>query len=207
MAINRKREDELFVMYRGFADALIMMGNQFGSIINDYEKSERAIADMKIAESECDVRLHKITEKVNESFITPFDREDICTIANQLDDLSDYMEETVSKLTIYEIKSMRDDAMELGNVITDALSHVKIIFDNLSDSKQKDIVKKSIIEINRLENIGDAIYRRAINKLFKEDNDAIDIIKWKDIFETLEDTLDACEHLADTVEGVVIKNA
>ena len=68
-------------------------------------------------------------------------------------------------------------------------------------------MKKSIIEINRLENIGDAIYRRAINKLFKEDNDAIDIIKWKDIFETLEDTLDACEHLADTVEGVVIKNA
>lgn len=207
MAIGRKKEDVFFTMFRDFADALVEMGGQFSTIFNDYQMVSRAMADMKIAESECDVRLHEIIQKLNESFITPFDREDICTIANQLDDLADYLEETVSKLVIYDIAELRDEAVEMGNVLTDAVGQIKIMFDNLPDTKKREKVKASVVEINRLENIADSIYRTAISRLFKEEKDPVNIIKWKDIYETLEDTLDACEHLADTVEGVIIKNA
>lgn len=207
MAIGRKKEDVFFTMFRDFADALVEMGGQFSTIFNDYQMVSRAMADMKIAESECDVRSHEIIQKLNESFITPFDREDICTIANQLDDLADYLEETVSKLVIYDIAELRDEAVEMGNVLTDAVEQIKIMFDNLPDTKKREKVKASVVEINRLENIADSIYRTAISRLFKEEKDPVNIIKWKDIYETLEDTLDACEHLADTVEGVMIKNA
>lgn len=207
MAFGKKKEDVFFILFRDFVETLVAMGDNFSKIINNYHNIERSIADMKMSESECDVKSHKILQELNESFITPFDREDIFAIANQLDDLADYIEDTSSKFMIYDISELRDDAVEMGNIITDAIGQVEILFDNLSNIKKTDKSKQAIVEINHLENIGDAVFRRALTKLFKEEADPIEIIKWKDIYENLEDTLDACEHLADTVEGVMVKNA
>ncbi|MDO4834666.1 MAG: DUF47 family protein [Bacillota bacterium] len=207
MAIGRKKEDVFFTMFRDFADTLDKMGSDFGKIINDYNNVERAIADLKITETECDEKSHKILEILNESFITPFDREDIFTIANQLDDLADYIEDTASKFQIYDVDSLKDDAVEMGNLIDDATTQVKALFDTLPDSKKTNDAIKAIIEINRLENLGDAVFRRALGKLFRCCDEPIEVIKWKDLYETMEETLDACEHLADTVRGVVVKNA
>ena len=206
MAFGRKKEDVFFTMFKDFSNSLVIMGDNFSKVINDYNNVERLIADLKIAESECDVKKHAIMEKLNESFVTPFDREDIICIAGQLDDIADYMEDIANKLLIYDVKALRDDAVEMGNLIVDSIAQVKVIFEGLADSKKSDRTKAAIIEINRLENIADAVFRRAIPKLFKEEN-AIEIIKWKDIYEGLEDAIDACEHLADSVEGVMMKNA
>ena len=207
MALGKKKEDIFFVMFRDFAHAIAEMGDMFGGIINNYQNIERAVADMKIAETECDVRSHRMLEKLNESFVTPFDREDIYAIVGQLDDIADYLEDTASKFIIYDVKELRDDAVELGNTIVDACHQVDMLFDVLPDHKSADKVKEGTIAINRLENIGDEVFRRALTKLFHDEKDPVEIIRWKDIFETLEDTLDACEHLADTVEGVMMKNA
>ena len=207
MVLGKKKEDQFFRLFKDFAETLDKMGSDFGEIINHYHNVERAIADMKMTESECDVKSHAILDALNESFITPFDREDIFKIANQLDDLADYMEDTASKLQIYDVDQMKDDAVEMGNLIDDATSKVKILFEMLPDNKKHNKASKAIIEINRMENLGDAVFRRALWKLFREESDPIEIIKWKDIYENLEDTLDACEHLADTVKGVLVKNA
>lgn len=207
MAFGKKKEDAFFVMFRDFADALEHMGELFGSIINNYHNIERAVADLKAAESECDVRSHRILEKLNESFVTPFDREDIFLITGQLDDMADYMEDAASKFIIYNVKELRDDVVEMGNLIVDSAKQVKVLFDLLPDGKKRDEAKAAIIRINHLENLGDAVYRRALTKLFREETDPVEIIRWKDIIEVLEETLDACEHLADTVEGVMTKNA
>ena len=207
MVFGKKKEDEFFVMFRDFAKAIAVMGDNFGSIINEYHNIERAVADMKMAESECDTRSHKILERLNESFVTPFDREDIYAIVGQLDDIADYLEDTSSKFIIYDVHELRQDAVELGNLIKDSCHQIHELFDSLPDPKKIDKVKDGIIGINRLENLGDEIFRRALSKMFQEEKDPIEIIKWKDIYETLEDTLDACEHLADTVEGVMMKNA
>ncbi|MDD7307508.1 MAG: DUF47 family protein [Eubacteriales bacterium] len=207
MAIRSRKESIFFVMFRDFAASLTGMGEDFAAIINDYSNVERTIAAMKMAESECDSKCHDILQELNESFVTPFDREDIFAIANQMDDLADYMEDIASKFTIYEIKALRGDAVEMGNIIADATKQVKILFDELPHPKKNEEAKAAIVEINRLENIGDAVFRRALNKLFKEEKDPVEIIKWKDLYEGLEDALDACEHLADTVKGVMVKNA
>lgn len=215
MGILRKKEDAFFVMFRDFSATLVDMADNFGTIINNYSNIERAVADLKISESECDSKSHAILQRINESFVTPFDREDIFAMVNQLDDLADYMEDIASKFVIYDVSSLRDDAVEIGNVIVDAIKQVEVLFitlpkaDKTADTKNGNIseAKNAIIEINRLENLGDAIYRRALTKLFRDAIPPVEIIKWKDLYEGLEETLDACEHLADTVEGVIMKNA
>lgn len=206
MIFEREKENQFLKLFKDFADTLDQMGNDFGSIIRNYENVERAIADMKMTESECDEVSHAILDELNKSFITPFDREDIFTIANQLDDIADYLEDTASKLQIYDIDHIKNDAVEMADLIDDATSKIKILFDVLPESKKKSKITETIIEINRLENLGDAVFRRALWKLFRDEENPIEIIRWKDIYENLEDTLDACEHLADTVRGVVIKN-
>ena len=204
---NKKKEDPFFKMFKTYSTTIDRMGSDFGRIISHYHNVERAIADMKMTESECDDLSHVLLEELNKSFITPFDREDIFTITNQLDDIADYIEDTASKLQIYGVESIRDDAKELGNLIDDATSEVSRLFCVLPERKKNKDAMDNIIEINRLENLGDAVFRRALGKLFREETDPIEIIRWKDIFENLEDTLDACEHLADTVRGVIVKNA
>ena len=207
MAFGKKKKDVFFTMFKDFANTLEKMGRDFSGIINDYRNVERAIADMKLTESDCDAKSHKILDVLNGSFVTPFDREDIFTIVNQMDDLADYMEDTASKFQIYCVEELRNDAVEMGNLIVDATKEVKKLFDALPERGKNDSAKAATIEINRLENLGDAVYRRAIGKLFKEEDNPIEVIKWKDIYENLEETLDACEHLADTVRGVMVKNA
>lgn len=207
MAFKRKKEDIFFTMFKDFADSLVEMGESFSKVINDYGNAEEQIAELKTLESECDVKKHKILGQLNESFITPFDREDIVLIADQLDDIADYMEDIANKFVIYDVKVLREDAVEMGNIIVESTLHVKIIFDGLADSKKSDTTKAAIIEINRLENIADAIFRRAIAKLFREEKDPVEIIRWNGLYEGFEDALDACEHLADSVEGVMMKNA
>ena len=98
MILGKKKEDQFFTLFKEFADIVDKMGTDFGEIINNYHNVERTIADMKMTESECDAKSHVILEILNESFITPFDREDIFKIVNQLDDLADYMEDTARKL-------------------------------------------------------------------------------------------------------------
>lgn len=205
--VQKKKGRYFFHNVQGFCGLTRGMGESFSKVINDYGNAEEQIAELKTLESECDVKKHKILGQLNESFITPFDREDIVLIADQLDDIADYMEDIANKFVIYDVKVLREDAVEMGNIIVESTLHVKIIFDGLADSKKSDTTKAAIIEINRLENIADAIFRRAIAKLFREEKDPVEIIRWNGLYEGLEDALDACEHLADSVEGVMMKNA
>lgn len=207
MKLTKKKEDEFFIMFKDFSVTLEKMAESYKSILHNYSNAERMIADLKISESECDIKSHDIMEQLNKSFITPFDREDIFAMVNQLDDLADFIEDSASKLVIYDIHSIRQDAIEMVDIIYDAVCSINALFNTITDKKRAKESKEIIIEINRLENLGDAVFRRALTKLFVEDNDAIDVIKWKDIYEELEETLDSCEHLADTVEGVIMKYA
>ena len=108
---------------------------------------------------------------------------------------------------MYDIEKLPNDAVEMGNIIVDSVKNIEELFDGLPNSKKSDKAQLAIIEINRLENLGDAVYRRTLTKLFREEKDPITVIKWKDIYRDMEDTLDACEHLADTISGVRFKNA
>ena len=207
MALSRKKEDIFFTLFKDFAAEISIMGKQFESFCNTYSADSRAAEIMKDFESQCDSKKHILINQLNDSFVTPFDREDIFALAGQLDDLADYMEDIVCKFGLYDVHTLREDAGQLVSVIVKITGQINALFKALPESKKGYEVKEAIISINDLEDQGDVIFRNSLAKLFREEKDPVEIIKWKDIYELLEDTIDAGEHLADTVEGILSKNA
>ena len=212
---GKKKEDEFFTMFREYATAIQQMGEVFGTVLKEYEGADAGseapdadpITRLKEMESECDTKIHTILDKLNASFVTPFDREDIFVMVRQMDDVADFIEDTASKLRIYNVQSMQEDALEMGDILVESTEQIKVLFDLLPDNKKMEETKVAIRRINHLENAGDAVHRRALSRLFREETNAVELVRWKDIYDLLDDTLDACEHLADTVKGVITKNA
>jgi uncharacterized protein Yka (UPF0111/DUF47 family) len=146
-------------------------------------------------------------EKLNKSFITPFDREDIYTLIKEMDNVIDFIEATSHRFNMLNITSIRPDALLLSSLIIECTKEITEIMLELKDMKKSKTIEKRIIEVNRIENMGDEIYRKAIYELFLNEKDAKEVIKWKETYEHLENTLDACEDVANIVEGIIMKNA
>ena len=207
MGLRQKKEDVFFTMFKGYSKTLLEMGHKFDEFIDTYPGSESATVEMKNYESLCDTKKHEIITELNDSFVTPFDREDIYAIAGQLDDIADYIEDIVSKFGIYDVSQMRDDAKTLSKILVKLTEQVDMLFQALPESKKTSEVRDAIIRINDLEDQGDVIYRNALSYLFKNEKDAVEIIKWNEMYEMIENAIDSAEHLADTIEGILTKNA
>ena len=167
MALGRKKEDVFFTMFKDFSHTLFVMGGQFGDFLKTYPEPADTGERMKQFESDCDSKKHAIIHKLNDSFVTPFDREDIFTIAEQLDDLADFMEDIASKFFIYDVRFMRPEAVELGSIIFDVTEQVERLFLALPDSRKNSSATDAIIKINGLENQGDTLFRQALTRLFR----------------------------------------
>jgi len=176
-------------------------------VSNPLNDLEQKVNKMKEIEEQGDENTHVILSQLNKSFITPLDREDIYQIAKELDEILDYIEDTAHSILIFGIKSSRKEAITITELIIIAAKEIQNITEALKDTKNTKQLYKKIVEINRIENDGDTIFREAVTKLFAEETKPIEIIKWKEIFEFLENTLDSCEDLANTIEGVVMKHA
>ena len=176
-------------------------------IVEDITDVENKVKKIKEIEEECDKNTHEIFTQLNKSFVTPLDREDIYQIAKELDEIVDFIEEAAYLFVVFSIKEVRSEAPILVDLIIKAAEEIKGIMENLKHKKDGKELSQRIIEINRLENEGDGIYRQAVKKLFADKIETLEVIKWKEIFDFLESALDACEHLANTIEGVVMKHA
>lgn len=164
-------------------------------------------------EHECDQHVHKILAQLNKSFVTPIDREDIYLLAKELDNITDAIESTAHRLRMLNVTIIREEAKELAKLIVECTKELKVVMVELKHMHKKSSLsslREKIIMVNDIENKGDNIFRDAITQLFcSEDNtnkDPIEVIKWKEIFEYLENTLDACEDVANIVEGVIMKH-
>jgi uncharacterized protein Yka (UPF0111/DUF47 family) len=144
---------------------------------------------------------------LHKSFITPIDREDIHLISKELDNIVDAIETIAHKLQMYSITYIRKEAFDMVKLIIQSTIDLTQLMLAMNELKKVDIMKKHIIEINRLENLGDGIFRNAMKNLFDNETNPIEIIKWKSIFEKLENAIDYCEDVANIVEGVVMKHA
>ena len=207
MAFGKKTEDIFFTLFKDYAAELSIMGKEFENMCTNFSKTGKGAEIMKDFESQCDSKKHIIINQLNDSFVTPFDREDIFAIAGQLDDIADFMEDIACKFMLYNLDFLREEALQLSGIIVKMTSQVNALFKALPESKKGYEVKEAIISINDLEDKGDIIYRNALARLFREETDPIEVIKWKDLYEILENCIDAGEHLADTVEGIMAKNA
>ncbi|SRR6266702_6859106 len=162
---------------------------------------------IKDVEHEADLITHETVAKLNKTFVTPFDREDIHGLICSLDNILDHVEAAADKLSLYRINEIKPDATLLTDILLRAVQEVQKTVVRLRHLKGGDSILQHCIEINRLENEGDFVYRSAIAKLFEKGEDTLDVLKWKDVYESIENAIDSCEDVANVIEGVALKNS
>ena len=159
--------------------------------------------EIKEVEHQCDFLTHEIIQRLNKTFVTPIDREDIHELAKTLDDVMDAIDNAAALIPLYRIDHIRAGARELTAVIIKQTDEIRAAVEALEQRKG---VLAHAIEINRLENEADRIHKQAIGQLFDEEKDPISVIKWKEIYDILEEATDACEDVANLLENVVVKH-
>ncbi|MBM4257160.1 MAG: DUF47 domain-containing protein [Deltaproteobacteria bacterium] len=177
-----------------------------GDLVKDYSNVPLKAKRIKDIEHEADLITHETIEKLNKTFVTPLDREDIHGLICSLDNILDHVEAAADKFSLYRIPEVQSDAALLADILIHSVKEVQTTIGELRNLKQADVILKHCIEINRLENEGDFVYRSAIAKLFEEHaNDPLSVIKWKEIYESIENAIDSCEDVANVIEGVTLK--
>jgi predicted phosphate transport protein (TIGR00153 family) len=176
------------------------------SLMENFERLEERAKEIYEVEQEGDVLTHEIMKKLNKTFITPIDREDLHALAASLDDILDLIWGAVDRMVVFKLTSATAEAISMSKELQ---TTTEVIHKAIHKLKEKEYghVQDYCIEINRLENKIDRIFRDALGKLFEEIKDPILIIKWKEIYEHLEDASDKCEDVANVLEAIVLKYA
>jgi predicted phosphate transport protein (TIGR00153 family) len=164
----------------------------------------RRISDI---EHETDTITHRCVEALHKTFITPIDRDSIHRLITRMDDVMDYVEAAAERIELYELTAMTSDCRDLADVLHRAALQVELAVRGLRTLKDPQATLKLCIDINRLENEADAILRRSVARLFKDEKDPITVFKWKEIYENLENASDRCEDVANIIEGVILEHA
>lgn len=172
------------------------------------ERKERIALDIAEKEATGDHLTHETMKRLHETWITPLDRYDIHGLISRLDDVLDLIEAVADRIVLFEIREVRPGSIEMARLLLKACEDVQRAMQALPKLSQNSKVLLNIcIEINRLENETDAIYRREIADLFKAGNDPLVVLKWRDILDNIEDAADRCEDVANIVEGIVLEYA
>lgn len=197
------REEKFYDDFKLMADRLRQGARLLETMIATdppiYDKAH----EIKEVEHQCDFMTHEIIQRLNKTFVTPIDREDIHELARTLDDVMDAIDNAAALIPLYRIDKMRPGARELTRVIIQQTDEIRAALDALEQRKG---VLERAIEINRLENEADRIHQQAISQLFDEETNPIVILKWKELYDLLEEATDACEDVANLLENVVVKH-
>jgi uncharacterized protein Yka (UPF0111/DUF47 family) len=173
-------------------------------LLTGFPDSKALAQEITDCEQDGDRITHDIYDRLNHTFVTPIDREDILALASALDDIVDYTEEVADYLGLYKIEAPMDQAIRLAGVLKQAARQIAEAIPRLRGFRD---ISQYTVEVNRLENEGDRITREAVASLFDGGIDPMVVIRWKDLFERLEAAIDATEHVANILEGIVIKNS
>lgn len=198
------RDEKYFEMFNAMASHLVQGALTLRKLFMDFENQTDYVNQIKNLEHQCDDLIHSIVTKLNRSFVTPIDREDIYDLGGALDDVLDLIDATASRTQIYKIEAPTQASVKLANVLYQAVEEVSKAVRTLGT---KGSATPHFIEIHRLENEGDVLYREAVAHLFENNNDPIYVIKWKELYEVLEKAIDKCEDTANVIEAIALKNA
>jgi len=197
------KEREFYDLFEEAGQNVVRAAELLDRMLRDWPETDLA-REILIAEQEGDRITHDIIHRLNQTFVTPLDREDIIALASSLDDILDYTEEVADFMGLYRIEAPMDQALQLATVLHDATRQIAQALPRLRTLED---VSHFTVEIHRLENDGDRIEREALASLFERGIDPMMVIRWKDIFERLEDAIDATETVANVLQNIVIKNA
>ena len=192
--------DEFTAMAGRVQDGARLLRAMLGGSSLDQEKAE----EIRLVEHDCDERTHQIIQRLNTTFVTPLDREDIHALARTLDDVMDAIDAAATLFPLYDIGTLRKGAAELAAVISQQADQLRLAIEGL---ESRTGVQDRIREIHTFEHEADMIHRDAVQRLFREESDPISIIQWKEILDHLEASTDAAEAVADVLEGIVLKHS
>lgn len=201
------KEEKFFDLFYELAIKIEEGGELFLDMVEHYEYSEQKIAKLKVMEQEADVITHRTYEKMHKTFLTPIDREDIYALVNKMDSILDMIEASAARMSLYKVKVPAKEIIDQAKILNKAIKKVKYIVHAMKNMKNAKMILDACVEINTLENEGDIVMRMTMTRLFEQEKDPIELIKWKEIFERIEEAIDVCEDVANVVEGIVLKYA
>jgi predicted phosphate transport protein (TIGR00153 family) len=205
MRFIRKGTD-FFEIFDGMGKNLVQASAILVAFFEDFNNMESKIKEIRDLEHDNDLLTHEVIRKLNQSFLTPIDREDIHSLATRMDDIMDLMWGAAQRAQLFKLKESTKDAAALAKTIAVMVERVYKTFRYLRDKKYS-FIQDCCVEIHGLENEGDEIFRSILGRMFDEVKDPILIIKWKEIYENLEAATDRCEDVANTLESIVLKYA
>jgi predicted phosphate transport protein (TIGR00153 family) len=197
------REEKFFADFISLADRIVSGATMLERMLAADPPAWDMALQIKQIESECDSLTHQIIQRLNSTFVTPIDREDIHGLAKSLDDVMDAIDAAANVVRRFRIGTMRYGARELASLIWQSTMQVKVAVEAL---ERRAGVHDRAVEVNRLENAADDVHDEALRRLFEEERDALTVIKWKEMLDLLEEATDRCEDVANVLETIVVKH-
>ena len=207
--MNKKEKYNYFEEFLKITEYMEKSSSKLDDLMKNYnmESLDKSIEEIHALEHASDRVVHKMREYLIRDFLPPIEREDIAVIVNKLDDIEDGIDEIAIDFKILNIEHIKEDTLEIIDILVKATVAVKGIFEKLSDLKHPELIKEKVIVVNKLEEQGDRIYERIISNLYKEEKDPIELIKWVNIYKCFEETIDSCEEISDCIQDVIMKNS
>jgi predicted phosphate transport protein (TIGR00153 family) len=197
------REEKFYDDFQALADELHRGAELLEQMLAPERPAWGKAEEIKEVEHKCDFLTHEIIQRLNRTFVTPLDREDIHALAKSLDDVMDAIDASATLIRLYRLENVRFGARELAQIITASTRQVRLALEAME--KQRG-VSTHAVEINRLENEADRTHQEAVSRLFDDERDPLTVMKWKETLDFLEDATDRCEDVANVLEGVVVKH-
>ena len=201
------REEKFFVLFQESAQNVVNAAQGLKNLVDDWANIEGEVAQITELEHQGDTITHQIMAQLNRTFVTPFDREDMALLAHSMDDVTDFIHAAADAMLIYKVDPPAQRAKELADIIVQAAAEVERAVSQLQHRTELKRVLTRCVEINRLENMADRVFRSAMAELFNDSTDITHIIKWREIYEHMESATDRCEDVANVLEGVALKHA
>ena len=201
------KDEGFFDILEEASENVVKGAKAFRELVSHWSLDSELIPQIREIEHEGDRMTHEVIDRLNRTFITPIDREDIHGLAKELDDVIDIIQATMDRMQLYRIDRSSPILVQMAEVLVKATDAIGKAIKSLRDLKHSRRTLDFCIEINRLENEGDAILKVALGELFATPKDVLEIIKWKETYENAEYATDKCEDIANIIEGIVVKNA
>jgi uncharacterized protein len=197
------KEEKFYSDFLSLADELVKGSRLLEEMLSAERPNWDKADEIKEVEHKCDFLTHDIIQRLNRTFVTPIDREDIHALARSLDDVMDAIDASATLIRLYRLDSVRFGARELAKIISACTGEVRLALAALEQNKGVGI---HAVEINRLENEADRAHQQSVSRLFDEEPNSIVVMKWKETLDFLEDATDRCEDVANVIEGVMVKH-
>ncbi|MFQ6121678.1 MAG: DUF47 domain-containing protein [Dehalococcoidales bacterium] len=201
------KEEKFFDLFEESARNMVKASQKLKEMLNTWEVVEGRVAEITELEHKGDTITHQIIAQLHRTFVTPFDREDIALLAHTIDDVTDFIHAAADAMLIYKIDHPSQRAKELANIIVQQVAEVERAVAGLRRRAELKKILELCVEINRLENMADRVFRSAMAELFEDTVDITEVIKWREIYEHMESATDRCEDVANVLEGVALKHA